>query len=155
MSRVLIVANQTLGGAELQREIRGRAEAEEHSFWVLVPATDPAHMVRSPEGFDATSSLGGGLDDRAAALAQERLQAELDRLRTAGVRASGEIGDPDPMQAIRDTLRAKEFDEIVIATLPQGISRWLGLDLVHRVQRAFRLPVTHVVSHERVDSPLR
>lgn len=148
MSRVLIVANQTLGGSELVNEIRERAGAGPCDFWVLVPATDPADFAEEPEGFDAASSEAG-VDDRGQALAQERLRTELERLRAAGAKADGEIGDPNPMHAIRDTLRAKEFDEIIIATLPPGISRWLGFDLVHRVQRAFRMPVTHVVSRER------
>ena len=136
MRRVLIVANQTLGGAELQREIADRTASEPCEFWVLVPATPMSDQV-VPQGFVAADG---------AAAAESRLQLELSRLGELGVTAAGEIGDPDPVEAIRQTLAAREFDEIILATLPQGVSRWLRQDLVHRVQRKFPQKVTHVVS---------
>lgn len=42
-------------------------------------------------------------------------------------------------------LAARDFDEVIVSTLPPGASRWLRLDLLHRVERRFDLPVTHVV----------
>jgi hypothetical protein len=80
------------------------------------------------------------------ALAENRLEKEVARLGELGLSVAGEIGDPDPLEAIRATLAVREFDEIILATLPQGVSRWLRQDLVHRVDRKFALPVTHVVS---------
>ena len=136
MRRVLIVANQTLGGAELQREIADRSAAEPCEFWVLVPATPMSDQV-VPKGFTPEDGTR---------IAEVRLDQELTRLRALGVSADGEIGDPDPLEAIRDTLDVRDFNEIILATLPQGASRWLRQDLVHRVQRKFPLPVTHVVS---------
>jgi hypothetical protein len=53
--------------------------------------------------------------------------------------------------AIRDALRGHVFDGIILSTLPPGVSRWLKLDLPHRVERDFGVPVTHVVADaERV-----
>ncbi len=43
-------------------------------------------------------------------------------------------------------MAAQNFDEIIISTLPSGISRWLGMDLPHRVERQFKLPVTTVIA---------
>jgi hypothetical protein len=40
------------------------------------------------------------------------------------------------------------FDEIVVSTLPGGISRWLKLDFPSRVARATELPVRHVIASE-------
>jgi hypothetical protein len=137
MHRVLIVANQTLGGAELQREIEQRAASEPCEFWVLVPATPLSDLAVVPHALASSEGTG---------LAEARLEKELDRLKAAGVTAGGEIGDPDPILAIRDTLKGREFDEIILATLPQGVSRWLRQDLVHRVQRRFPQRLTHVVS---------
>lgn len=150
MRRVLIVANQTLGGTALQQEISTRAKAEECDFWVLVPSTPRSHLAVPPTGGLASAvestPLGASEPDDGAAFAEARLAAELQRLKDVGVKASGEIGDPDPLQAIQDTLAARQFDEIILATLPQGVSRWLRQDLVHRAQRKFHLPLTHVVS---------
>lgn len=139
MRRVLIVANQTLGGNELQEEIRKRAQAQECDFWVLVPATPPSDMSMALVPGTTSTSDGGPL-------AEARLAKELDRLKSTGATASGEIGDPNPLHAIQDTMAARQFDEIILATLPQGVSRWLRQDLVHKVQRKFHLPVTHIVS---------
>ena len=64
---------------------------------------------------------------------------------SSALRRNGEVGDESPLAAIKDVLREKEFDEIIVSTLPPGISRWLGQDLVSRVERSFAIPVTHVI----------
>lgn len=66
-------------------------------------------------------------------------------LRSLGAVADGEVGDIHPLRAIGDVPAREDFDEIIISTLPQGISRWLKMDLPDRVARRFDLPVTHVV----------
>jgi hypothetical protein len=136
MRRVLIVANQTLGGTELQREIADRTASGPCEFWVLVPATPMSDQI-VPTGL---------APEDGTAVAEARLEKELIRLSELGVTAAGEIGDPDPIEAIQQTMATREFDEIILATLPQGVSRWLRQDLVHRVQRKFPHEVTHVVS---------
>lgn len=60
---------------------------------------------------------------------------------------AGLVGDPDPVAAVDDALPTREFDEVVVATLPRGISRWLRLSLPHRLRRMTDLPVTHVTAH--------
>jgi GABA permease len=143
MRRILIVANQTLGGAELISLIRNRSAAEPSEFWVLVPATEPSDLTAAGQAAAASSSIASA-EPNGAELAEKRLAQELDRLRSAGATADGEIGDPDPLTAIAQTLNHREFDEILLATLPVGLSRWLRQDLPHKVQRKFGLPVTHV-----------
>jgi hypothetical protein len=157
--RYLVVANQTLGGEQLLAEIQKRLAAGPSRFYVLVPAT-PIDQYRWPPPLGVPATAGGGIftepppaeaaDDRQAqAHAQARLGEELTRLRKAGAEADGEVGDPDPLRAIRDVLGRERFDEIILAALPPGVSRWLGMDLPHRVQRSVDLPVTHVVSETR------
>jgi hypothetical protein len=53
---------------------------------------------------------------------------------------------PTPLRAILDTVRHQHFDEVIVSTLPAGISRWLRLDLVHRIDRKVDAPVTHIVA---------
>jgi hypothetical protein len=83
------------------------------------------------------------LPKRGYSQAQERLEYGLERLRQRGATVrGGEVGSSNALNAIRDALRGQEFDEIIVSTLPSGVSRWLHQDLPHRVERKFRLPVT-------------
>jgi hypothetical protein len=67
----------------------------------------------------------------------------------AGHQVTGSVGDPEPLMAIQDAVNLGEYDEIIISTLPLGISRWLKLDLVSKA-RGLGLPVTHVAATEKV-----
>jgi hypothetical protein len=139
MSRYLIVANQTLGGAALTELVRSRARPYVGSaeFHIVVPATAPAHQQVPVEG-------------EAIAIAQRRLEEALERLRAVAGDApvTGEVGHEDPMQAITDAVANQEYDEIVISTLPAGLSRWLRTDLPHQVERKFPTIVTTIESTE-------
>jgi cell pole-organizing protein PopZ len=79
------------------------------------------------------------------AIATQRLERALARFRDLGAEAEGEVGDERPLQAIADAVRDRDFDEVILSTLPPGLSRWLRQDLPHRVERTFDLTVTHVV----------
>jgi len=79
-------------------------------------------------------------------IAQSRLNQALTQLRSEGLDARGDIGDPEPLTAIEDVLAGQQFDEIIISTLPSGISHWLRMDLPQRVERKFKLPVTTVTT---------
>jgi hypothetical protein len=78
--------------------------------------------------------------------AGHRLDEAIAAFRALGADVSGEVGDWTPLLAIDDAIRTSEFDEIIVSTLPPGISRWLRLDLPHRVAHRFALPVSHVIS---------
>jgi hypothetical protein len=158
MANYLVVANQTLGGAELKEEIRKRLENGDSSFYVLVPATRP-HDYPTTTGMEigAGGSLpmiaratgpGPASDEEAIAHAQHRLGQLLDDLRRLGAKADGELGHPDPLRAVDDVLKSRSFDEIVLSTLPQPISKWLAMDLPHRLQRRFDIPVTTVIAKQ-------
>ena len=82
--------------------------------------------------------------------AQARLDEMLERLGEMGVEADGEVGDRDPVNAVRDAIRRQEVDEVIVSTLPRGLSRWLGEDVPSRLRDACQVPVT-VVSQERTD----
>jgi len=132
VQRFLVVANQTLGGEHLIAEVRARLSRGPCHFHVLVPATAPSDHATYTEG-------------EAVAVAKRNLGQALESFRKLGAKADGEVGDEQPLGAIGDVLREQDFDEIIISTLPPGISRWLGQDLVSRVERSFAIPVTHVV----------
>lgn len=123
----LLVANRTLLGEALAREIRARADTSPRPiFHLLVPVT--------PDG-DLAS-------------ARQRLERQLGWLEELGVEASGEIGDPDAFDAILDVVRRQDVDQVILSTLQPGASRWLRSDLPSRLQRALDVPVVHVVADE-------
>jgi hypothetical protein len=56
------------------------------------------------------------------------------------------------MDAIEETLQQGKFDEIILSTLPRSVSRWLHVDLPHRLSH-LGLPVTTVIAGERASRP--
>jgi hypothetical protein len=84
-------------------------------------------------------------EDNARAAAQTRLDASLERLRSLGIDASGEVGDGDPLQAMEDAMRTFGADEIILSTHPEGRSHWLERGVVEKARERFPVPITHVV----------
>jgi hypothetical protein len=150
LRRYLVVANQTLGGPELAQKLGECVAAGPCRFHFVVPATPVSDMAPDQSltlsGVDGGAGLLPDMDEASRAIARGRLERELSRLREAGVDADGEVGDPRPLHAIKDALREQQVDEVIVSTLHRG-SRWLVMDLPHRVRRSFQLPVTHVAGH--------
>lgn len=145
MRRYLVVANQTLGGERLAETVRERMAQDACHFHLLVPATHSAEYAVAVYG----PSIAGvpvplTSDEKGLAMARQRLEGEVQRLRQCGASVDGSVGAADPLLAIRDALAEQEFDEIILSTLPPGLSRWLRVDLPSRVERKFKLPVTLV-----------
>jgi hypothetical protein len=131
--RILVIANETVGGDALRNEIRKRSEGYNAEVLVVTPALNsPVRHWTSDE-------------DQARAEAQQRLEASLERLGRAGIDARGEVGDGDPLQAIEDALRTFGADEVIISTHPEGRSHWLERGVVSGARERFAVPITHVV----------
>jgi hypothetical protein len=131
--RILVVANQTACGDELLAVIEDRVREGPCRFTLLVPATPPAEHATWTEG-------------EAKTLATHRMEEALAHFAAAaGIDADGVVGDAHPARAIDDVLLDRPYDEIILSTLPPGISRWLKLDLPRRVEQRFALPVTTVI----------
>lgn len=132
MKRVLVVANETVAGRPLIDAVRKRADGDEVQVHVISPQNQPKH------GYVI-------YDEHVRDAAQNRLEMTLALLREAGIKADGEVMDPDPYSAVMDALGEQDYDEIVISTHPETRSGWLRQGLVDRVARAARRPVEHVV----------
>jgi len=131
--RLLVVANETVGGHTLRSAIVAKSLDVREEVLVVTPALNsPLRHWTSDE-------------DGARAAAQERLDASLAALAEAGVQARGEVGDGDPLQAMEDALRTFGADEIIISTHPEGRSNWLERGIVERARERFAVPITHVV----------
>jgi hypothetical protein len=132
--RILVVANQTVAGRALLREIENRSRGGESQILVVAPA-----LAGSPAGHRASDL------DEANELARQRLELSLQAIQEAGLSARGQIGDSEPNVAIEVALREFAADEIVISTHPPDRSGWLQSGVVERARVETDLPVTHVV----------
>lgn len=136
MASVLVVANRTAEAPELIDALRERAARGDAVFTLLVPST--------PHGVAWAADMHSGAPE-----AEGHMNSAVERMRSAGLEVSGgKVGDPDPIAAVQDEVNFTDYDEIIVSTLPGGISKWLKLDLPHRVERVTGKPVTHVTAQE-------
>lgn len=162
----LVVANQTLGGVELDHVIGERIHQGQGRFYILVPTIDPdqeatewhrgfavaedAHAAgaasrQAQQAVDDAVRRREGLVGQAHVRAESRLRQMTDKIEAAGGHALGEVGGPDPAAAVEALLTRHDFTEVIISTLPAGLSRWLKIDdLPARVARMTESPVTAV-----------
>jgi hypothetical protein len=131
-ARLLVVTNRTADSDELHAALVERAKEGPIDVTLLAPA---AWEVVDPHGGRQS--------------AWRRLNAALTRLAAHGITARGVVGDADPVAAVEEIWDAERFDEVIVATLPQHLSRWLRLDLPLRVQKLTGLPTRHVIASER------
>jgi len=135
-ARILVVANRTAESEELLETLKARAEQGAAVFTLVVPST--------PHGVAWAADMYSGTEE-----ADAHMQAAVDRLRRAGLDVEGRTGDPDAWCAVQDAINLSgPYDEVVVSTLPVKVSKWLKMDLPHRVERGTGLPVTHVVGTE-------
>jgi GABA permease len=130
--RILVVANETVGGPELLDTLREAARPTSRVYVVSPALNSPLRHWASDE-------------DEARAKARERLDASLASMRASGLNVEGGIGDGDPIQAIEDAIRTFRPDELIVSTHPVGRSHWLERGVVERARERFAIPLTHVV----------
>jgi len=130
---ILVVANVTASSRELIAALSERAARDRCRFKLIVPA--PAAGVVGREA------------------AERSLSDALEHMRAAGLEVDGVIGDHDPIGAVTGQWDPTQHDEIVIATLPTGVSKWLQVDLPHRIERVTGAQVTHVVAEPQRREP--
>src|SRR5919199_1483870 len=131
-ARILVLANETIGGEKLLAAIRERAREGDVHFHVVVPTVRPRH--------------GNVIYDEAVRdSAQIRVDLALAFAHAEGISATGEVGDQDPFNAAMDAIREHPVDELIVSTLPAGQSAWLKRDLIARLEEATGKPVHHVV----------
>jgi hypothetical protein len=135
---VLVVANETIGGRPLIEAVQAQAAEEETRFVLCVPQTRPraGYVIYDDSVFDA---------------AQARVDLAVGFVRSEGIEAVGEVGDPDPYAATMDAVREYDPDAIIISTFPESRSGWQRVDLVERIRQSTGLPVEHVVANIDTD----
>lgn len=131
-ARLLVVANRTADSEELLAALVERQRQGAIEVTLVTPAR-----------WEATEPHNG---EQAA---QRHLRRATERLREAGIDADGVVGNADPFTAVEENWDPERFDEVIVATLPEHLSRWLKLDLTSRVERLTGRHVQHVIGHER------
>jgi hypothetical protein len=120
--RILVVAHRTASTPLLLREVRRRGE-DGFRFDLLVPDLQ--------EGEDPEATLAMALP-----LLQEAAGSPVEAMAERGT---------DPWAALQQAVDTGKYQEVIISTLPLGVSRWLERDLPSRA-RKLGLPVTVVTA---------
>jgi hypothetical protein len=120
-THLLVVANRTVDSPELLDALTERAQRGPIHATLLAPTTWSEREE-----------------------AQQRLAAAVSALAAADVPAEGMVGDADPIVAVQEAWNPGRYDEVVVSTLTEGASRWLQIDLPHRVARLTDCQVRHV-----------
>jgi hypothetical protein len=141
--RVLVVASKTATSPVLLDAVRARAARGPCAFTLLVP--------RDAHGLERLLNPDDIPDTEATAVLEHALPA-LEA--AAGGPVAGRVGGPEPLVAIQDALNLDGFDEIILATLPHRISRWLHLDLPRKAA-ALGVPITTVTATGQGRAPER
>ena len=138
---VLVVAHKTAATPALLEAIRARAARGPARFHLLVP--NPAGHA---ELSDAERSRHHDEGEHVLALALPLIDE------ASGGTSTGSVSlRHDPMDAVEEALQAGAFHEIILSTLPRSVSRWLHVDLPHRLSHT-GLPVTTVTARERLEN---
>jgi hypothetical protein len=141
--RVLVIANETVGGRELRDEIGRRAPRTPVVRVVCPILPSRAHYL--------ASDIDTELDEARVRLARTLAWAD-----EQGIAATGRVSQDTPLTAAADELRRFPADEVIVSTHPPARSRWLESGLVERLREELDIPVHHVVVDlERVREPAR
>lgn len=124
-TKLLVVANQTVDSDELLHALHDRAQRGPISVTFLVPQDSPGGMGA-------------------------RVRRALERMRAGGIEAEAMLGDVDPACAVIEVWDPRRWDEVLVATLPTPVSRWLCIDVPHRISRTIDAPVRTIESQVNV-----
>jgi hypothetical protein len=139
MAHYLVVAHQTADSPELAAALRAvQARDPDATFVLVVPATRVEHLAGWTEG-------------EAQAVASQTGSKATEALKRHGIELTAvRVGDEDAVNAAVDEWNDHpEYDEVILSTLPEGVSRWLRVDAYDRLVRRLSIPVTHVVAQAR------
>jgi hypothetical protein len=128
-SRILIVAHRTATTPGLLEEVR-RHVREGTRFDLLVPDVLDRH--------DAESTLALALP-----VLRDTVGSDVE-----GIVESCE----EPLEAVKRQFGRVKYDEVIVSTLPLGVSRWLKRDLPRQVSK-LGVPVTVVTAVGRSGAP--
>ncbi len=134
--RVLAIVPGGIHGEEPAEEIRKAGAGDGFELRVVVPAVEA----------NAFRHTMGDIDEPKAE-AEERLGEVLAELRSRGIEAVGEVGDPDPVQAAQDALLKAPADEVLIFEYEDAQARWFEQGMFEKAQAGIDPPLRMIVLH--------
>jgi len=140
VARVLVVSNRTLGALEIVQALSERLARDRLVVHIVVPV-DPG--------------LAPQERDRAVEEARGRLDDELARLAALGAEVDGELTVGDPVGLARDVVAAGGFDEVLVCSLPRGVSRWLRAGTKEELGSSLGVPVVALTAPAGLPSRMR
>lgn len=141
--RILVITDRVAASPGLLDAIRVRAAQGPVEVRILVPNPAPAEWHPThPERHEKAEAARLVLEEALPGIQE-----------AAGAPVEGFVSTRhDPMDAVEETLQDEPFDEIIVATVPHGLERWLHVDLPHRLSH-LGLTVTTVIdaqpAHDR------
>ena len=135
--RLLVVTTVSADDTALREHVRRHTGGEEAELKIVAPAAklSPLAWLTSDED-GARSEAADVADESARAVGGE-------------ARVETEVGDPDPVQAIRDALATFPADEILVLTRRAEDAGWLEKDAGAEADERFGIPVTQLTVDDR------
>jgi hypothetical protein len=121
-TKLLVIANRTVDSPELLDALRARAADGPIQVTLVAPA------------------------DTERSQTERRLASAVESLKAEGIAVEGIVGHCEPIVAVQEVWDPRRFDEVIVATLPTGVSRWMTFDLPQRIARFTDAKVTRVVA---------
>jgi hypothetical protein len=132
--RVIAILTDNLHGSEPVEQILANTDREGVDLRIVVPATEATALRHTLGDIDEPKHE-----------AEERLERALKTLRESGIEVSGEVGDPDPVQAAQDALLKAPADEVLIFEHCDEQSKWYEEGLLEKAQEGIEPPLRVVV----------
>jgi hypothetical protein len=140
--RVIAIVTDELHGPEPIEQLRANANGDGVEVRVVVPAVEANPLHHTLGDIDGPRKQ-----------AEERLERNLQALRGSDVQLSGEVGDPDPVQAAQDALLKAPADEVLIFEHAEGQTEWYENGLYERAQESIEPPLRLVVLERAENRP--
>lgn len=132
---VIAILTDNLHGSEPVEQILANADQDGVELRLVIPATEATALRHTMGDIDGPKQE-----------AEERLERALQTLRDNGITvSSGEVGDPDPVQAAQDALLKAPADEVLIFEHCEAQSKWYEEGLLEKAQEGIEPPLRVVV----------
>jgi hypothetical protein len=132
--RVIAIVTDELHGNEPLEQMQANANGDGLEVRMVIPAVEASPFRHTLGDIDEPTKQ-----------AEERLKRNLKLLQDSGLEVSGEVGDPDPVQAAQDALLKGPADEILIFEHAEGEAEWYEKGLYERAQESLEPPLRLIV----------